>query len=452
MDSRGSPYNNYQSSPLRPLPFPEASREVGREGGGAPYSSGVTIPMGHYPATRVSPLEKSPVDTPDGRGSMKIVIPHGQVPIASPEDEGDHHVIITQSKEDPEFRGVRPGSVVLPEEDTQTRHFISWRTVIELLSILAAMIPMVVAPHLGAYERGLYCNDPDIRYPFREGTVKPWLLYLICLLLPFVVVVIGEMCHFYVSKTGYAQMEVKYRLWRKGPRVPPVLISITRIIVLFAYGFLITKSVTDICKYAVGRLRPHFWDVCNPDLDLIRQDLGGASCENHYIINPHCRNALSTDHKVQYRIRDMRLSFLSGHAAMAFFSMFFLIFYLESRLRWMNLRYCKAIMQFGLFLMAALCGMSRISDHKHHWTDVFAGTLLGLVVCVITVFFVGGYFNDSHYLRYKVVNMLNKIDWGHREGAQYAGLLSETNGMDPRALRQMKHFTRHDFPKPTKIA
>ena len=47
-----------------------------------------------------------------------------------------------------------------------------------------------------------------------------------------------------------------------------------------------------------------------------------------------------------------------------FGSMFFLIFYLESRLRWMQMRYCKAILQFGLFMLAALTGLSRISDHK----------------------------------------------------------------------------------------
>lgn len=123
------------------------------------------------------------------------------------------------------------------------------------------------------------------------------------------------MCHFHVSKTGYGNMEVKYRLWRKGPVIPPVVVSLSRIVVLFTYGFLITKSVTDIAKYTVGRLRPHFLDVCKPNMSMVIRD-GGC---DRYITEAHCSTVNSTDPKEQYRLRDSRLSFLSGHAAMAFY-------------------------------------------------------------------------------------------------------------------------------------
>ncbi|RWR98818.1 putative phosphatidate phosphatase-like protein, partial [Dinothrombium tinctorium] len=33
-------------------------------------------------------------------------------------------------------------------------------------------------------------------------------------------------------------------------------------IVAFVFGALICKLITDIVKYNVGRLRPHFWAIC----------------------------------------------------------------------------------------------------------------------------------------------------------------------------------------------
>ena len=42
-----------------------------------------------------------------------------------------------------------------------------------------------------------------------------------------------------------------------------------------------------------------------------------------------------------------------------------------------SLRLFKPLVEFVLLLLAILCGLSRISDYKHHWSDVFAGLILG---------------------------------------------------------------------------
>lgn len=42
-----------------------------------------------------------------------------------------------------------------------------------------------------------------------------------------------------------------------------------------------------------------------------------------------------------------------------------------------SVRLFKPAVEFVLLLLAVLCGLSRISDYKHHWSDVFAGLLLG---------------------------------------------------------------------------
>lgn len=45
----------------------------------------------------------------------------------------------------------------------------------------------------------------------------------------------------------------------------------------------------------------------------------------------------------------------------------------------------KSLFQFLVITMAVYCALSRVSDYKHHWSDVLAGTLLGIIAATITV-------------------------------------------------------------------
>lgn len=89
-------------------------------------------------------------------------------------------------------------------------------------------------------------------------------------------------------------------------------------IVLFAFGGLASQSLTDIAKYSIGRLRPHFISVCRPKI-------GGKElkdvCEQqqpnfHYIDVYDCDN--------NSNLRDARLSFMSGHSSFAAYSAVFI--------------------------------------------------------------------------------------------------------------------------------
>ena len=45
-----------------------------------------------------------------------------------------------------------------------------------------------------------------------------------------------------------------------------------------------------------------------------------------------------------------------------------------------NLKLFKPMVEFVLVLLAVLCGLSRISDYKHHWSDVLAGLAIGVFI------------------------------------------------------------------------
>ncbi len=62
-------------------------------------------------------------------------------------------------------------------------------------------------------------------------------------------------------------------------------------------------------------------------------------------------------------------------------------FYLQSRFTWRGARLLRPLLQFTLLMMAFYTGLSRVSDHKHHPTDVLAGFVQGALVayCIVSV-------------------------------------------------------------------
>lgn len=88
-------------------------------------------------------------------------------------------------------------------------------------------------------------------------------------------------------------------------------------LVVFAFGALSSQLLTDIAKYSIGRLRPHFLSVCDP-VDFERS-LCPYNTNNHIYIETYQCNP-NADPK---KIRDARLSFMSGHSSFSAYTMVF---------------------------------------------------------------------------------------------------------------------------------
>ena len=82
---------------------------------------------------------------------------------------------------------------------------------------------------------------------------------------------------------------------------------------------------TDIAKYSIGRLRPHFIDVCRPlwrGTVFTLENPIVCSDNNHfrYITDFECTSDYPESKK-----RDGRLSFMSGHSSFAAFCLVYLV-------------------------------------------------------------------------------------------------------------------------------
>uniref|UniRef100_A0AAF5PYS8 Phosphatidic acid phosphatase type 2/haloperoxidase domain-containing protein n=1 Tax=Wuchereria bancrofti TaxID=6293 RepID=A0AAF5PYS8_WUCBA len=231
------------------------------------------------------------------------------------------------------------------------------------------------------YKRGFYCDDESIRYPYRPSTVSRQMLVVIGLVVPAILIVSTETFRVSIWERKCKNEFQHYRCKRYGiPRL------IVRLYVFFGYfltGVIFNQLMVDIAKYTIGRHRPHFIAVCKPK--------GFETCpsdSHEYITNFECTG---TD---KYLIHESMLSFYSGHSAFSFYAAWYTALYLQARLyRPLFSRLLLPVIQFALFGGAAFVAYTRVSDYKHHWSDVLVGSLFGSTVGIVVALFIAEVFS-----------------------------------------------------------
>lgn len=222
------------------------------------------------------------------------------------------------------------------------------------------------------YVRGYYCFDESISKPLKNDTVTVsallafvFTLYPVCIL---IVEGIKMSNKIKVISTNFIIKVVRHVLHNFW---------------IFIYGAGITMFITDVGKYSIGRLRPHYLTLCKPDWSNI--NCSYTFGDKAFIVgDDFCRvpnRAL---------LKDARMSFPSGHTSFAVYCATFMILYLQlyplSIPQRRRFSFLLLFIQVILSCLAIFTGLSRVSDYKHHPTDVIAGGIVGLVVA-FTIFF-----------------------------------------------------------------
>ncbi|CAC5424256.1 PLPP1_2_3 [Mytilus coruscus] len=223
------------------------------------------------------------------------------------------------------------------------------------------------------FERGFFCDDDSIKYPHHDSTIPSPVLYGVGFSLNIVSFILIEAVFLRNCKNSRTNKNQEQNV------LQTYFCVVFNVLLPFLYGAAVVQLVTDIAKYSVGRLRPHFLAVCQPDLTKF-------NCTDGYITADICTGDNALIKHARFILTISGVIPDPGHASFSMYSMLFLVFYYQARLTWKNLLLLRPLLQLIVFCLAFYTGLSRIYDYKHHWSDVLAGNIIGVIVSLITVF------------------------------------------------------------------
>lgn len=234
--------------------------------------------------------------------------------------------------------------------------------VVDVLCVIAAALPFIIMTIVSKpYQRGIYCNDDSIKYPLKQDTITPGMLAAVTIC-----------CTLVIISSGEAYLVYRERI-QSNTQFNQYIAALYKVVGTFLFGGAVSQSLTDLAKYTIGRPRPNFMAVCAPKV-----------CSGYMsVIN--CTGS-------PVDVTESRLSFYSGHSSFSMYCMLFLALYVQARFVAKWARLLRPTIQFFLVAFAVYVGYTRVSDYKHHWSDVLVGLLQGALVALLNVHFVSGFF------------------------------------------------------------
>lgn len=232
----------------------------------------------------------------------------------------------------------------------------------DVLCVVVAALPFIIMTIVfKPYQRGVHCDDESIMYPLKPDTITHGMLAAVTISCTVVIISSGE-AYLVYSKRIHSNSDFNQ-----------YVAALYKVVGTFLFGASVSQSLTDLAKFTIGRPRPNFMAVCAPKV-----------CTGYMqVINCTGRPR---------DVTESRLSFYSGHSSFGMYCMLFLALYVQARLVAKWARLLRPTIQFFLVAFAVYVGYTRVSDYKHHWSDVLVGLLQGALVAVLNVHFVSNFF------------------------------------------------------------
>ncbi|XP_068620469.1 phospholipid phosphatase 2-like isoform X2 [Battus philenor] len=249
----------------------------------------------------------------------------------------------------------------------QARHGYLWHLLIDLpiLILVAAVCILLEVGALPSRRGGFKCNDPDLSYPHTGDTFSISVVAVITVIVPFIVM--------------WGMETILHRDDEYTMKKNKLLASAKTASLMYRdyiYGSVVNLTILEVVKCVVGSPRPTFFDLCEPDK--------AKTCNNSEYISSY--TCTSTKYSRYLQIDSSR-SFPSAHASLSIYCGLFVAWYLQRRgFSWHNRSVLVVpLLQILCIIYAAVCPLTRLTDHRHHWWDVLAGAVMGFLSVLYTV-------------------------------------------------------------------
>ncbi|XP_059609418.1 phospholipid phosphatase homolog 1.2 homolog isoform X2 [Phlebotomus argentipes] len=208
-------------------------------------------------------------------------------------------------------------------------------------------------------QREFQCKDPSLSFKYNGDTITAAVIVL-STFIPFFILWVTEA--FYAKPTNLKLSRTRTSLkkayyWFKK----------------YYIGVIMNLAIVETLKVIVGGLRPHFFYSCRPDVMDVCQP-------GEIIFRYTCKNTVDS----LAFVRDSQKSFPSGHSSLAFFEAIFLIWYFQKRIPKLRCMLLMPLIYTLCISWACFASVSRMTDHRHHWFDVLAGVILGIILAYFT--------------------------------------------------------------------
>ncbi|EFO89838.1 hypothetical protein CRE_07240 [Caenorhabditis remanei] len=234
--------------------------------------------------------------------------------------------------------------------------------IVIVLAISCSLFLWFTGAGIEPYERPMPCGDMSIQQPFKENTVGLKHLLAVTLGSPFFIVALVEAILHYKAKGSN----------RLAKFFSATTITYLKYLLMYAA----CTFAMEFLKCYVGRLRPHFINVCNPDWSKV------DCSDKESFIDP---SELVCTNPNPRKIRTARTSFPSGHTAAAFHVFLFIYIYLRRMATNTGIKEIitvRNILVPTYAIWTLVCAVTRVTDNWHFPTDVLGGVILAVVFIV----------------------------------------------------------------------
>ncbi|CAB3251093.1 unnamed protein product [Arctia plantaginis] len=148
----------------------------------------------------------------------------------------------------------RTNTITIDCKDTK---FIMRKIILDFVVLFCVGILILVFYLWGTpYKRGFFCDDESLKHPYKDSTVTNVMLYIVGLGVPSLTMCLTEWIRLRDHVSTYSRRVL-------GREIPPWVWEAYQVVGVFLFGCACQQLTTDVAKYTIGRLRPHFFDVSN---------------------------------------------------------------------------------------------------------------------------------------------------------------------------------------------